>query len=281
MLLDILNNSIRLQKIVTCVSNPARQLIMIFILCLITSVVYAQFGLRYFEDDFTGNGTAGEHECHSAISCFWLIFYKAIPSKKLSGILSAEDNGDKDGNPNFMLRFMFEISFFVWIGALLFEMVTGLMIDTFTKLRQAVNKRQGTLKDESFVNGITRAQFDDMGLPNTANFDDLNSKDQDPWNYIYFCYYLAMKNPMQYNGVESYVKACIDNEDQKWLPNRSSFKIEHAKANAPPPVKKKRPKIIDSIQNGITDIRQEITDLTQRLTELTERDFDVVSGSGH
>eukprot|EP00615_Pteridomonas_danica_P005260 CAMPEP_0114344200 /NCGR_PEP_ID=MMETSP0101-20121206/11234_1 /TAXON_ID=38822 ORGANISM="Pteridomonas danica, Strain PT" /NCGR_SAMPLE_ID=MMETSP0101 /ASSEMBLY_ACC=CAM_ASM_000211 /LENGTH=253 /DNA_ID=CAMNT_0001479415 /DNA_START=173 /DNA_END=931 /DNA_ORIENTATION=+ len=252
---------------------------MIFVLCLITSVVYAQFGLRYFEDEFTSNGKAGEHECHSAISCFWLVLYRAIPSKKIGAIMSSEDNEGMDGRPIFMLRVLFELSFFIWIGALLFEMIQGLMIDTFTKLRQAVNSRQSVLKDQGFVNGITRTQFDDMGLPNSANFDDLNAKEQNPWNYVFFSYYLAMKNPMEYNGVESYVKNCIDNEDQKWLPNRTSFKIQHAKGAAPIVVKKKQPEVFTLIENGIVDLKKELATLSNRLTDLTEKDFDTQSAS--
>lgn len=78
----------------------------------------------------------------------------------------------------------------------MFNTITGLILNTFGALRQADNKRADTLENTCFVNGITRAAYDDMTLQGVPSFDRMNKIDQDPWNYAFFLYYLLQKNEM-------------------------------------------------------------------------------------
>jgi hypothetical protein len=195
MLLDIMNNSTLLQNIILCVTVPGTQLLSVFYLFICTAIIYAQFGVQYYEDQF-------KSECHSAVSCFWDLMYKAMPVGNLNGVLKVMTNSGVHGSPDYMLRILFDIAFFIWIGILLFNIITGLMIDTFGALRTKGNVRADVLGNQGFVNGITRAQFDDLGLPNAPSFDDLNSRDQHPWSYVFYYHYLLKKNPLNYTGAD-------------------------------------------------------------------------------
>ena len=52
MLLDIVNNSKILGDIITSITRPATELGLVLYVIIITVVIYAQFGLEYFEDWF-------------------------------------------------------------------------------------------------------------------------------------------------------------------------------------------------------------------------------------
>ncbi len=54
-------------------------------------------------------------------------------------------------------------------------------------LREEAAQREDTIANVSFVNGITRTQYDDMALQDIPTFDNLNNVDQNPWNYVFFC----------------------------------------------------------------------------------------------
>jgi hypothetical protein len=126
MLLDILNNSLLLKNIILCVTLPGRDLIIVCYLVVATTIIYAQFGLQHYEHSFYASGTEGEDHCNSATSCFWLIMFKAAPEGKLSSIIAKTDNRGVNGGPSFILRIFFDLSFFIWVGVLLFNIITGI-----------------------------------------------------------------------------------------------------------------------------------------------------------
>ena len=88
LLLDIINNNVMLQNIFKAFVIPIKQLSLIFYMLLVSSLIYAHFGLAYYEESFeNADGSGG---CHSGVSCWWLIVYKsALNSKKVATWLGA------------------------------------------------------------------------------------------------------------------------------------------------------------------------------------------------
>ena len=74
----------------------------------------------------------GPHGCHSVVACAWLIMYHGVPTGSLEGVLDVKTNEDLD----FLPRMFFDLSFFVIVGIILFNVITGLMVDTFSSLRE-------------------------------------------------------------------------------------------------------------------------------------------------
>jgi membrane-anchored glycerophosphoryl diester phosphodiesterase (GDPDase) len=83
MLLDIVTISPTVQSLVKSVTKPGAQLAIVAYLFVIMVIIYASFGLDYFEDGFTfdadyeddADDEVGPNPrgCHSVVSCFWLI----------------------------------------------------------------------------------------------------------------------------------------------------------------------------------------------------------------
>ena len=117
-------------------------------------------------------------------------------------------------------------SFFIWVGVLLFNIITGLIVDTFSSLREEEADRQDVLRNCCFVCGFTRASYDDVGLQGGPSFDQHCHEVHDLWNYVYFYHYLKRKDPTEYNGVESYVAQMLKDQSLAWLPVRTSIVIQ-------------------------------------------------------
>lgn len=105
-------------------------------------------------------------------------------------------------------------------------MVVGIIVDTFSELRDESTFRANQLKDETFIAGITNDALD--GTPITM--DDIQNKHQDMWNYLHFAIYVTSKDPSECNGVESYVLNCIVNEDGTWFPKKTCLQLENLTA---------------------------------------------------
>jgi hypothetical protein len=165
LLLDIINNNVMLQNIFKAFVIPIKQLSLIFYMLVVSSIIYAHFGLAHFEESFEdADGSGG---CHSGLSCFWKIAYQAVHNKGNVAALmtSGRKNGrGLDGAPDYQLIMLFELVFKIFVGILLFNTITGLILNTFGALRQADNRRADVLENTCFVNGLTRAAYDDMAL---------------------------------------------------------------------------------------------------------------------
>ena len=76
MLMDIMNNSQVLANVARSVTDNVAALGWVAYLFVCTVVIYAQFGLTFFEEWFVYDGDAEDSPgCHSVVSCFMLIFY--------------------------------------------------------------------------------------------------------------------------------------------------------------------------------------------------------------
>jgi hypothetical protein len=160
MLMDIMNNSRILANVARSVTDNMLALGLVFYLFVCTVAIYAQFGLEYFEDWFIYDPDADDGDsvgCHSVVSCFVLIFYLGVPSGSLGDVLDNISNRHAhvagQSNNTYLQRVIFDLSFFIWVGILLFNIITGLMVDGFGALREEDNIRQDILENSCFVCG--------------------------------------------------------------------------------------------------------------------------------
>ena len=248
-LLDVLTMSMTLYSVVKSVVIPISQLtqtffLFIVVICCYTSFAYFLFGSNQFgaEDDrmieyvvTPANGTVDEkleptgkiwlpeeedgavEGCDTLLECFIQTTYIGIRAGDMAEVLDDPDEG------NYHVRMIFDLSFFLILGILLFDMVTGIILDTFGALREEVAEREAILKNESFVSGLERKEIEEAG---GLNFDSINDSDQDVWDYIFFVIHLKSKNVSEMTGCESYVHECLENQDTKWIPNRTCVALE-------------------------------------------------------
>ena len=251
MLLDIVNSSKELARIVRTITDNASALVWIFYLFIITAVIYAQLGLEQFEDWFAYDvdaldSTEGANGCHSVVSCFFLLFYKGVPAGNLDRVLGAVDKGDGD----YLKRVAFDLVFFVWVGILLFNIMTGLVVDAFGALREEDNLRSGILENSCFACGFTRSAYDEVPNFRGATFDRHKRDEHDFWTYVHYYVYLKRKEKTEFSGAEAYVWHMISTHDLGWIPVRSSSAIQaqharHATHSPPATAQAKRTALAD------------------------------------
>jgi hypothetical protein len=228
MLMDIMNNSPVLANVARSVTDNIVPLGWVFYLFICTVIIYAQFGLAYFEEWFMFDDMADEPAgCHSVVSCFFLIFYMGVPDGSLGAVL---DNASNRDQPDYMRRVAFDLSFFVWVGVLLFNIITGLMVDGFGALREEDNTRNDILSNSCFVCGFTRVTYDDVPNFKGPSFEFHKNETHDFWNYVYYYVYLKRKEKNDYSGVESFVWDMIAKTDMGWIPDKNSGAIQAASA---------------------------------------------------
>lgn len=100
----------------------------------------------------------------------------------------------------------------------------------------------------------------------------MNTKEQHSWSYVYFAYYLSKKNPMQFTGVDTYVMNCLKQKDQKWLPDKTTFRIQNHKQVVEEVFDDDDTTIVlNMVHGGINDMKKELMSLGDRLSSLEEK----------
>jgi len=228
MLLDVANISTTVQSLVKSITKPAPQLGIVAYLFIIMVVIFASFGLEYFEnyfhydmdyeDDADDLSKPNPYGCHSVVACFWLILYKGVPDGTLDQVLDFVTNRD----PLYLGRVFYDTLFFIIVGVFLFNVITGLIVDTFSSLREEAASRADQLYNECYVCGFTRTAYDDIGML-SPSFDQHKLKNHYIWNYLYFIQHIQTKDQTDFSGVESYVHDMLQMKCLDWLPARTSF----------------------------------------------------------
>jgi hypothetical protein len=158
-LLDIMTMSKTLEKVILSISIPINQLMQTFalfliVICCYTAIAYKLFGpTSFISVNFENGEEVEEPVCETLIDCFVFSIYVGMRSGDMGEVLNEVDTGDSAG---FRTRIIYDLSFFLILGVLLFDMVTGIILDTFGALREEVAERDEKMNNETFVSGLTR-----------------------------------------------------------------------------------------------------------------------------
>jgi hypothetical protein len=230
-LLDVVPISPVISDIIKSVTAPGKALGLVFYLFCVTVMIYASFGMTHFESSFlvpqfiSENGSYKEYkQCGSMLQCFYAVFHEGLSE---AGNLKEFLNIALVGDQTFPMRTVFDSIFFVWVGIILLNVITGLMVDTFSSIREEKQSRAIVLANDCFVCGTLRHSYEDLALGNEApTFDQHLSEDHNLWTYVHYISYLKKKDPTEDSGIESYVRQQLSEYSMQWIPTRTSFFLE-------------------------------------------------------
>ena len=86
-------------------------------------------------------------------------------------------------------------------------------------------------------------------------------------------YYLEKKNLHDYMGVDTYVKQCLEKDDLKWIPSRTSFALQNA-GRAVASEENSNEKIVKALRDvsvGLATLGKEVGMLRDRMGVLEEK----------
>jgi hypothetical protein len=193
--------------------------------------------------------------------------YKGVPAGSLDSVLDVVDNRNK----YYLGRVFFDLTFFVIVGIFLFNIITGLMVDTFSALREEAAARADLLNNECYVCGFTRTAYDDIGML-SPSFDQHKDKAHFIWNYLYFIQYLQQKDQTEFSGVESYVYSMLQAKSQDWLPARTSFAAQNFGIQNDEDLAQRQmeDRLVTSIQNSFKNVEKKFSDIELQISKMSE-----------
>ena len=160
--------------------------------------------------------------CDSLVMCFFTTLDVGMRTGDISG--NAMDGVTFQDGLVYADRVLFGLVFFLFLGVILFDIVTGIIIDTFGSLREETATRLDYLSNTAFISDIERSAYEENGPE--FKYDKLQNEDQLIWNYVLYLAHLRKKNPMMYTGCESEIVRKISEKDASWLPQKLSWALQ-------------------------------------------------------
>lgn len=106
-------------------------------------------------------------------------------------------------------RITYDVFFFVIIIVLLLNIIFGIIIDTFGKLREDASDKKNLQNNFCFICDISRDAFEAAAHGKQGEESKGDSaflthikKEHNMWDYIFFLIYLKTKDPNNYFGIE-------------------------------------------------------------------------------
>jgi len=208
LLLDIITRSETLQDVIRAVVQPIWQLTLSLVLGAVVLLIFATFGLV----NILKQGEAEFEKCKSLGQCFQLYIDYGFRSGGGIGDIMSED-WDSGG------RAAFKLAFFMLINVILLNIIFGIIIDTFSALREEHNNKEHDMNNFCFICSISREELD----RSESSFKKHIQHDHNMWSYLHYYVHLKTKKETDFTGADRYITEYLAKGSVEWFPIGKAF----------------------------------------------------------
>ena len=199
-----------LSNVVSAVWLRRWQLLLSFLLLIMIFYYFALLGFSYISTHYP------LRRCEKLIDCIISTFDLTFKDGGGIGVFLKDIWKVYAEEPRwpFYMRFFYDSILAIILVNVLLNIVTGIIIDEFASLKDAMNDRLEDTRNVCYMCGLDRELFE----RNNIDFEEHIKKDHYKWNYIYYIVYLASKPKSELTGTEGYVARKLEEKSIDWLP---------------------------------------------------------------
>lgn len=198
-----------LQNVMRSVTQNGRSLLItavfgVFLVYLLSLWAFQSLSEHY---NFVGDNNQKTKLCGNLLQCTIVTLSSGLRNGDIGAVLNETDWGD----PEFIL---FALVYFALITTIMLNVIFGIIIDTFSELREDKLNTENDIENRCFICALERFSFEKY----PGGFEKHIKMEHNMWEYLFFLVYINEKDPNNYSGPESYVRGKLDNEDVSWFP---------------------------------------------------------------
>ncbi|KAK2958687.1 putative Inositol 1,4,5-trisphosphate receptor itr-1 [Blattamonas nauphoetae] len=237
LLFDIFSQNKIMMDALHSISSSARQLLMtgtVFIAVLFFFAVWATVSFsKIFLYDESRPPTPDNQVCASLTTCV-IALIGQFPTQG-EWLMWRSLYGESDVGNSWGARiysFIYVILNYIITMLILFNILSGIIIDTFSKTREEEAKTTEQLESNCFVCGLSSEFLGENGIDVKKHREN----EHDPMRYFHFYVYLYeyknAGNELELNGDEDYMLAKYEETDTSFFPVSQTFALERATVDA-------------------------------------------------
>jgi hypothetical protein len=183
---------------------------------------------HYYPEDADDAGEEAPDQitmCRSMISCYAMFLVNGL----LSGGGIGEFIGSELGNAPALSgkktlgRYVFDLAFFVVVTIGLLNLIFGIIIDTFSSLREKANEERTLMENKCTICGLTRQDFERR---EPGGWQRHYKQEHNIWSYYAYLVHLQTKPATEFTGLEDFVAAKVAQRSLAWLPRHRALALE-------------------------------------------------------
>ena len=148
--------------------------------------------------------------CDTIYYCFISILHYGINPNNIllvGGTIKRSDS-------SFYLKLVIDLFLFCITFSIIGSIFLGVVINSLREFKEIMNEKQKTIKERCFICGLPKYKLDRQEKGWIYHY----KREHNVFSYIYFLVDLKNKNLEACDGIEKYVKKCIEKEDLIFLP---------------------------------------------------------------
>jgi len=230
-MLDLVYTSEMLKNVLRAVTFNGEGLLMTSMLTLLLIWIYSIIAFTMLRQNYINDDLEGEKLCETLLDCFMVTTREGlIHGGGMGEWFQPRTLGGGDHFASYMGRFCFDLSFFILVIIVLLNIIFGIIIDTFSALREATETAAADMKTVCTMCGLERADLDRNG----SGFDQHIKLEHNMWKYLAYVVYIDQKDQNDYTGLESYVSEMIEEEDMNFYPLDKALCMEEEEEEVDP-----------------------------------------------
>lgn len=167
-------------------------------------------------------------------------------------------------------REILDITFFMFVMTVLLNVIFGVIIDTFSSLREKKDHKRLQTINYCFICGIDKQTFDRASADGTAGFNHHIKFDHNMWNYLKFIIYIWEQDKDDDDGLEQFVRRAVDKSEINWFPMNKAIRLDQAESEEDRLHREAKEVIVKTQTTLQTKIDTFQGDLSSSLAQLTE-----------
>ena len=203
-----------IKEIFTAFAMTIDQLIGMVAFLAIIILIYSSYSFEFMKADYIIDMDGGIQEsiCGDLFHCALFHFDSGVRSGGgIGDLLPSRSIHDTFG---YSLRYIGDLAFFIIVILLILNMINGIIITTFSQLREENEKRKAELDDKCYICGFDKDKFEKLDIL----YKNHLKVEHNYFNYVFFLINLEIKPSKEFNKDESKISKSIQKREMKCLP---------------------------------------------------------------
>eukprot|EP01135_Chromosphaera_perkinsii_P009083 Nk52_evm14s1607 gene=Nk52_evmTU14s1607 len=262
LLFDLVMREETLKNVIRSVTRNGKSILLTWFFAVMLVYIFSIFGFLFLREDFY----VETYDSKTELACDTM-FHCLITSLN-QGLRNGGGIGDilrqrSKTDPLYILRFVYDMGFYVFVVIIVLNLIFGVIIDTFADLRSEKNEKDSILKNTCFICGLNRSAFDNRS---GGSFERHVSVDHNLWNYLHFIVHLKIKTDTEFTGPESYVANMIESQKLDWFPRLRTMALQDDYDE-----EAERQNEIKQLREALSHTNESLFSLTSQVAKLKEQ----------
>ena len=216
LLLAILNLNTTLKSIVASIKVKGPELGASFLLLIFLVYFYSNIGFFYLNDHFQADieDDISDNYCLCLSFCFMTNFDAGIRARGGAADQMIRISFERHTS-TYVIRMFYDITYFLINIIIMIDLVFGIILGTFSKMREEERECDNDKINHCFICHITREIIEKR----KENFQFHREKRHNLWNYINYMLFLKFSDVNKLNVTNLYTKNNLDNKNICFLPS--------------------------------------------------------------